>query len=697
MELPSSDQGSNSRSDAKPAISAANATSAHEVLLSDLPLRGDSAESLGFSAYVDALSGIIGDPRTSTPLTIAISAAWGAGKTSLAQMINDKLRNEELYPHRQNITCWFNAWMHDDAPNLGTALAAKVARDINQYRPRWRRLISPLPSAFYSPQERWQRRLIMAIVSLVAVAAAAAVPTVRTFLHQSVSRLPLSAEINASLTARWASAAILLVAIVYAFRKVFAAAQATARFVDDPQSEAAKGSMQSVHDQLAGLIAQASKRGSWLRRDDLAPARLVIFVDDLERCRAARAVEVCETANQLLSIPGLVTILIGDMEAVAYSAATMYLPNASQYAPRQPQDSPATTLSPYAFGRAYLEKIVQVQFSVPVPGAGAIRDMLTSIGDMASYAPASGAHAAPGRDPAPDRLAQITRLRIWTSRLRLLTGSTVFAVWILLLFVTRLPGYIDFLIGFGVAMVVSIPYTAINNRLEQLTGTGNAEEIDKYIRDTYNPDKSVQNLQAAVQQSGLGSHEVLAQHVQRFLVDESELRKEAEKTVGDFAPALPRAAKRTINQLRVALAVAVRRRMFDSPSSLRPEQLGKWVVLTERWPAFAKVLVAQPQEITRLEALSTDALAPAVLDKVPDLQDADALCKLLQAPPLLQSVLDHLVRFEPWALAAASSPAAVPDKRASDDHVPQQREAEPATPAESATPAEPAEAPGRLS
>jgi len=52
-------------------------------------------------------------------------------------------------PH---IICQFNAWKHDDAPNLGAAFAAHVAQRANRYRHWWRRLIDPLPAAMLSPE-----------------------------------------------------------------------------------------------------------------------------------------------------------------------------------------------------------------------------------------------------------------------------------------------------------------------------------------------------------------------------------------------------------------------------------------------------------------------------------------------------------------------------------------------------------------
>jgi predicted KAP-like P-loop ATPase len=99
------------------------------MLLSDRPRTGDDADYLGFMAYADALAELIDSPQTDTPLTIAISAEWGAGKTSLAKMVEQQLiERPVLRGDPSHIVVWFNAWMHDDAQHLGAAFAADVAK-----------------------------------------------------------------------------------------------------------------------------------------------------------------------------------------------------------------------------------------------------------------------------------------------------------------------------------------------------------------------------------------------------------------------------------------------------------------------------------------------------------------------------------------------------------------------------------------
>ena len=60
--------------------------------------------------------------------------------------------------HSPHVTCWFAAWMHDDAPTLPPALAAEIAQAANYSRARWRRIVNPLPSSLATVGERRLRK-----------------------------------------------------------------------------------------------------------------------------------------------------------------------------------------------------------------------------------------------------------------------------------------------------------------------------------------------------------------------------------------------------------------------------------------------------------------------------------------------------------------------------------------------------------
>ena len=73
-------------------------------------------DELNYSIYVDTLKEIVMDTNIEqTPLTIGIHGAWGSGKTSLMQMLQNSLNDNVK-------SLWFNAWEYDKADSVWTAL-----------------------------------------------------------------------------------------------------------------------------------------------------------------------------------------------------------------------------------------------------------------------------------------------------------------------------------------------------------------------------------------------------------------------------------------------------------------------------------------------------------------------------------------------------------------------------------------------
>ena len=616
-------------------------------MLADSPLTTDGDDRLGFAAYANALAGLLDHPDTATPLTIAISAPWGAGKTSLANMVASRLVNRPLQRgDRPHIVCWFNAWLHDDAPHLGAAFAAEVAKTANRHRTWPRRFFSPIASAMLSPEERWRRRIFIGLGSLVIAVAIAALPSVRTAIKPGSTT---TEWIRTVIGQRWAPLIVIALLVLAVWRKVFAAAQATARFVDDPKSQAADGSMREVRDQLGKLIRQAVRNpgrfGSWIKHRwpgvaNLVPRlrgrrRLILIVDDLERCRPPRGVEVCEVASQLLGHLDVMTIFVADMSTVAASAEIKYS-QLETFSGRSRGSSLSPALVKGAYGRAYLQKMVQIQFELPPTNLPSLRQMvMTSINtpaktyddEQSSRDSGKGDRAENTRRKRADKVTSESRISpstltwtwTWTAVGAVVAIATVI---ITVVFTLDTPSTknnnksynsIDkFLspilsstvliwvgvISAGIA-IVQVIYVLILNRRRR-----SAQQIDDEIRARDVSTEDVESLKAAVLESDAarrGGAELTSQRFERFVADDSVLRKQAESEILKFLPEVPRDAKRLVNHLRLLLVVASERKMLGGTPRLRAAHLGKWMVLLERWPELGFAIRANPSLLTDIE------------------------------------------------------------------------------------------------
>jgi hypothetical protein len=604
-------------------------------MLADRPLDDESEDRLDFDDYAEAIAELIDHPDTLTPLTIALSAPWGAGKTSLARLVERRLsawRREWGQP--PHIVCWFNAWAHDDATHLGAAFAADVARTVDRARPWWRRLRSPLPAAMLTPRDRWRRRVLIGLVALVPAAAILLVPSVRDLFTGP----DLERDLQGAFGATLGSIALFLVTAFATWKYVLAASERAAKFIDDPGSEAARGTMREVSEELGRLIDQATR----------GERKLVVFVDDLERCRPPRAVQVCEAASNLLAHPGVVTVLIADMRVIASSAELLY---------RQlewPDDERAYSAG--AYGRLYLQKIVQIQFDLPPMTEERVRRVLDDVAEAPAF---EWDHAQ-----RPER-----------SRLRLYLDAAASAVAVLVVvgsgtyFAIRPPDAADdrgtafftgalaaafvlFLVGVTLKLLARVGAFVIA-KIRSWRARRRRDAIDASIR-AQPRDASPAAVEWAVKlkhkiEPDSPEEKLVADRVARYFTQESPLRDQAEAEIVAFLPDLtPRAAKRMMNHLRLQLYVAIKRRLLGTGSELTPEHLGKWVVLGERWPELARGVGEEPGRLLDLEGARSVYELRRRLTRLGLNAEASAdLIGFVQADPKLGPVANQLVFLEP--------------------------------------------------
>ncbi len=192
-----------------------------------------------------------------------------------------------------------------------------------------------------SSRDRWRRRVGIGFTAGLIAITAISIDPIRSAVEATT--------VVKSYGASAGSLTVLLIMAALLSSYLFSALDHIARFIDDPASEAARGTIAQVREQLGDLIGQA-----------LHNRRLVVFVDDLKRCAPARAMEVCEVANQLLSHPNVVTVFIADMHLIAKSAEERF----------------RETSSGGDAGRRYLEKIVQLQLTLPPPKSADLEPLL---------------------------------------------------------------------------------------------------------------------------------------------------------------------------------------------------------------------------------------------------------------------------------------------------------------------------------
>ncbi len=250
--------------------------------------RSPKPDELGFSHYAQTICRVVEDNHEA--LTIGVYGRWGTGKTSLLRLIESELSA------RQNILpIWFNAWRYE--------------REVHPLIPLLHRILTALEdsdnSAFRKLLPREGRRMTRTLRSVVSsLNLSLGLP--------SVSAMTPSLSLDGEILVRSLS------------RNRWRGMRCESLYVD-------------VFRQLDQIHIPEE-------------CRVVVLVDDMDRCMPNNAVRLLEATKLAMSQPGIIFIL-----GVSPRILLEHLEH--QYSSEYGVDDFS--------GREYLEKIVQLPFYLP--------------------------------------------------------------------------------------------------------------------------------------------------------------------------------------------------------------------------------------------------------------------------------------------------------------------------------------------
>ena len=277
----------------------------------------DAAASpeLGFSDYASALGDII---KNSTPeFAVGIFGSWGTGKTTLMRQIERLLDEDPAI-----VTAWFTAWRYEKEPHLIVPLIDVLRESLDR---KAALEVEPGPARRAAGQLRKAGRAFLAGLTL-----SASMPGVAVRLDPGKVMNELRAN-------------------------------------QDDGDEAL-----SFYHAAFLMLREAIEDFS-----DEGKRRVVIFVDDLDRCLPSNALEVLESMKLFFDVQGCVFV-VGLDQAVAERAV------AQKYA----VDATATTEQTPVSGVDYLKKIFQVPFALPRIGTDQLQGYCHAMLHGARLAPA---------------------------------------------------------------------------------------------------------------------------------------------------------------------------------------------------------------------------------------------------------------------------------------------------------------------
>ncbi len=129
-------------------------------------------------------------------------------------------------------------------------------------------------------------------------------------------------------------------------------------------------------------------------------SRIVLYIDDLDRCPEPLVVEVLQAVHLLLAFPLFVVVVAVDARWMSRSLAR-HFPGLLSDGPADPSGPPAAAGTDHATPNDYLEKIFQIPFWIRQPGNEAVKRMVRGlVGESAAGEPTP--HPTPGAGPDGD-------------------------------------------------------------------------------------------------------------------------------------------------------------------------------------------------------------------------------------------------------------------------------------------------------
>jgi hypothetical protein len=286
-----------------------------------------ASPALGYRQAGHALATIIkqSEPR----FAVGIFGGWGSGKTTLMQVIRDALAAEQGL-----IVADFNAWRFEREPQLLIPLLDTIRAA----------LVRGADAAGGSKDAKQKIRSIAVRVGSV----------VRALATGLTAQLGLPGAVTVSYDV--------------------GAALATLSSPADPQNS--QSLYVAAFDELDRAFRELHAAGI---------SRIVVFVDDLDRCLPVNALQVLESMKLFFDLPGFIFVVGLDEDIVDRAIRAKFAAENDRAAAQTMGPEPADARRlPQRIGSEYVKKIFQIPYSIPPMLPRQLEDLLASMYQEAS-------------------------------------------------------------------------------------------------------------------------------------------------------------------------------------------------------------------------------------------------------------------------------------------------------------------------
>jgi hypothetical protein len=329
--------------------------------ISDRPLEPGDPDALGYRELSLAISRFLRNENTIAPITLAITGEWGTGKSSIMNLLRRDLASRGLQP------IWFNAWHNQTEDDLFATILQAVRK---QGVPQWWDF-DYLPFRFRLLCIRWRSRWQSITLLLMATALLAGIEFHHRFDHTVAGFFDSFRDwqtfINHAQSLSQDTLWVLLICVIYAAKHLYDGLKA---FGVNP---AALLASRSGTKSLPDLEKQTALRQSFAEElTEVTRAlgnrrRMVLFIDDLDRCMPENIRVVLEAINFIVTSGECFVVMGLARRPVEAGIGLSFKDIADEMtwatlSPGATQEETAKRKR-WEFSRQYLDKLINIEIS----------------------------------------------------------------------------------------------------------------------------------------------------------------------------------------------------------------------------------------------------------------------------------------------------------------------------------------------
>ena len=285
-----------------------------------------SEDLLGFKVHADLLINVINDESV-LPITIGVFGDWGSGKSSILQIVKEEFDKDD---DKDSLCIYFNGWTFEGYDDAKAALLNSILKELEDNK----KISEEIKDTIKEKAKKlwksidWMRGAGMVMKNV-------ALPAVSAYFTGGLNLFPLTIQ------------------------KLIEWGDSPEKIIEKLQSEEGKEIYKAFVKEGKVEDKNATNAVAEFRKDfsELLEAtnfkRLVVIIDDLDRCSPERIIENLEAIKLFLNVPKTAFIIGADPRIVKYAIEYKYKNNKEIE-----EDNNRIVID-------YLEKLIQLPYSLP--------------------------------------------------------------------------------------------------------------------------------------------------------------------------------------------------------------------------------------------------------------------------------------------------------------------------------------------